>query len=382
MRLLPYRIILVVGVVMIRHTGAVWAADESILTINLTAKRHPIGVSMMLTDPSNRSTGINLLAGRHLQQIPNSAAGYDGVGDDVTGEPGTLSMSIESRTPVAAGRYTLALFGSTDTHYFLDMDSQDSAYTPTKAEFEGSITQGATQSFTIDYSPTPGAKPVIRPKIETAQVGRELIGSCGSLTLGGHTRSGGPVRSAGPILLSGDAVLAGDAGGSSVQTTGHSKITGTVTQSAAGFNCSPLDLSAAIQMTAASNDNSLLPAGRLVGGVLRLGDDDAATLQPGDYLVDRLELSGNAKLTASGPVRVFLRQGLDISGHAVFGSAAIPPVILSDTRGTIAFSGSPEVHATIYAPSSAIDIQGRARVVGPVHGGSVVLGGDASVEAP
>ena len=357
------------------------AADRSSLYLDITARLHPIGVSIMLTNPSGQQTGENLLSGLKLQDIPNSGTSHDGPGDDETGEPQAQSMAINVRRP-EPGVYQMNVFAATSTVFYMGIINYDSARKRTLVKLQGTIAQGATQEFTVNYSPAPGAVPTIRPVLNTIPLNENSLASCGNISLSGHARAAGPVRSNGGVNVTGDAVINGDVTVAAVNTTGHAKVTGQIIQSPGNLNCLPSDLTAALQLLTTSNDNANIPAGFLKAGVLRLAGKNTLTLASGDYLVDRLELSGGSRLTANGSVRVFVRHGIELTGQAVAGTGASPLTIFSNSTGTLSLSGASELRAILYAPKAKINLSGQARIIGKVHVAAADMTGDSKVEAP
>lgn len=364
------------------HPARSWSLDESTLSFNLTARLYPIGVSMMLTNPAGLRSGDNIPVGLKLREIPNSGVGYDGPGDDSTRTPQPQSMTIELGSPVVPGIYKLAVFSSTDTAFFLRVNSGDSDYELTTVDVQGTIAHGATQEFTIDYSPAPGTAPIIRPVLNTAPLNQNSVASCRNVSLSGHAVADGPLLANGAVDLVGDSLISGDVTAASVKTTGHSKVTGRIILSPGSMNCFPADLTAALQLLTASNDNANIPAGFLNAGILRVAGKELVTLTSGDYLVDRLEMSGGSRLVASGPVRIFVRQSVQLAGQAIAGTAASPLTIFSDTTGTLSSTGTAELHAILYAPTANINLSGQTRIIGKVHAAGVAMTGTAKVEAP
>lgn len=359
----------------------VHAADRSSLNFDITARLHPIGVSMMLTSPFGQRTGENLLSGLQLEEIPNSGTSHGGPSDDVTGEAQAQSMALSVRRP-APGVYQLNVFASTNTTFYLGMDSYDALHTRTLVELQGTISQGATQGFTVNYSPVAGTTPIIRPVLNTTSLNQNSLASCGNISLSGRANAAGPVRANGAVNLTGDAVISGDVMAAAVKTTGHSKVTGQIIQSPSSLNCFPADLTAALQLLTTSNDNAKIPVGFLNAGVLRVAGKDSLTLASGDYLVDRLELSGDSTLIANGSVHLFVRQGIELAGQAVAGSESSPLTIFSNSTGTLTSSGSTEFHGILYAPTAKINLSGKARIIGKIHVAAATMAGDAKVEAP
>lgn len=357
------------------------AADRSSLNFDITARLHPIGVSMMLTSPSGQHTGENLLSGLQLEEIPNSGTSHGGPSDDVTGEAQAQSMALSVRRPVP-GIYRLSVFASTSAVFHLGIISYDSARARTGIDLEGTIAQGTTQEFTINYSPVPGMVPVIRPVLNTTPLNQNSLASCANISLSGQARAAGPVRANGTVDLVGDALIGGDVTAATVNATGHSRVTGEIVRSPGSLNCLPADLTATLQLLTESNDNVNIPAEFLSAGVLRVTDKHALTLASGDYLVERLELSGASRLIANGPVRIFVRQDINFTGQAVAGSRSSPLTIFSNSTGTLTSAGSVELHAILYAPKATLNLSGQARIIGTVHVADATMTGSAKVEAP
>lgn len=358
-----------------------YAADRSSLNFDITARRYPIGVSMVLRNPANLRTGDNLFSGLQLQEIPNSGLGHDGPGDDISGESQPQSMSISVKRPVA-GTYLLSVFAKVNTTFYLAIDSYDSAHSRATTEVAGSIAQGATQEFTIAYSPAPGSLPVIRPVLNTDALGLNRVGACGDITLSGRATAAGPATANGKISLTGDVKIEGDATATAVNAVGHSTVTGRIILSSGSLACFAADLGAAIQFLTASNDNARIPSGFLNAGVLRTTSNDVLTLSSGDYLVDRVVMSGSSHLVASGPVRLFVRQGLILDGQATAGAPASPLTIFSDSTDTLSITGGAQLFSTLYAPSAKVSLSGQSRIIGRIHAGAVEMVGATKVDAP
>ena len=133
------------------------ASDKSSLSYSLTARRYPIGVSIIVTDSLGRRTGFNVDTNYSVEDIPNSNKSFGGIEDDLTGEPGTQSMDVIIRRPVSPGIYQATVYGSTATAFFLTIGSNDSAGNTTDIQIQGVIDKDESQVFIFNYSPLPGS---------------------------------------------------------------------------------------------------------------------------------------------------------------------------------------------------------------------------------
>jgi len=133
------------------------ASDKSSLSYSVTARRYPIGVSIIVTDSLGRRTGFNADTNYSVEDIPNSNKSFGGIEDDLTGEPGTQSMDVIIRRPVPPGIYQATVYGSTATAFFLTIGSNDSAGNTTDIQIQGVIDKDESQGFIFNYSPLPGS---------------------------------------------------------------------------------------------------------------------------------------------------------------------------------------------------------------------------------
>jgi len=156
-----------------------WAAeDESTLSFHLSNNNNPLGVSMIVSDPFGRKAGINLVSGLRINNIPHASGGEDYVSNDETGEPidsGSMYITIIDTVPV--GVYSLELFGSTNTIYFLDISGYDALYNPLPdISFSGLISGGEVRKVALSYSSIPGAPaPVITKTVTLDALRQDLI---------------------------------------------------------------------------------------------------------------------------------------------------------------------------------------------------------------
>lgn len=370
------------------------AADRSGLFLNL-GQGNPEGIGMVLIDPLGRRTGIQEfdlslyeMKGHNeriaFREIPHSEVGYEpSPSNDETGEAATTGrVSLGINQDVLQGEYRISIHPAVSRDFFLDMDVRDAnGEMSGSVRLSGTVSAGATQQFSLTVNTAPGGQLVIRPIIDLSELNQNLISSCSGIKMSGNTRSGGTVRTNGVARLSGNALITGNLTAPSLQTTGNASVQGQVTQASGTLSCFPLDLSAVNQLLSARNDNMSLPAGFLTGGTLRVAGSTTLNLSTGIYIVDRLEVSGNARLQASGLVNLFVRQSVSLSGNSEVDSAEAPIRILIASNSEQVLSNR-SIRAIFYAPTAKVVLSGNTLFSGRLHAGQVEMTGTSKVEAP
>lgn len=359
----------------------VGAADRSSLNVDITARRNPIGVSVLMKNPAGLRTGEDVNSGLQIQEIPDSDTSHGGPSDDVTGEAGAQSMAISVRRPMA-GVYDLTVVSSTETHYFLGIYGADSSHARFNREVEGIISPARPQGFSIDYSPVPGAVISIRPTFPDAFLGADVISSCGRISIDGDSRVSGSVRANGTIAVTGNAVVTGDASGATISASKPTSIGGVNTVAARPVSCVQGETSSMVTLSSADNNNAVIPGRFMNGGNLSLKAKDELTLPGGVYVFDQVELAGDSRVTTSGSARVIIRKNLSMSGQAAVGSRANHPIIIGSAAGTISMTGGSEMFADVYAPDASIGVNGSAHFVGHALVSEASIAGKVRIETP
>ncbi|MEK7388849.1 MAG: hypothetical protein AAB036_04050 [Elusimicrobiota bacterium] len=338
-------------------------------------------VYFSITDPIGRRTG-RLSDGTLVKQIPGSSYGTDSVDPEEGPEYG-VENTVFHMTPVQAGIYTITILSAWSTNYEFMLSAHNSVYQDVSAVnlLRSPIIAGVAQQVEITFDPVSANRIDYKPVIDTSPLTAQAVGACSAVNLTGNVRMAGPVKVNGALTLSGNARIEGDATALPVNLSGNASITGTITRSSASLTCFPIDLTFTRQVLEASNDNASIPAGFLNGGVLRVTGNSTLTLPAGTYIVDRLEVSGNAKFRANGAVNLFVRQSASLSGNSETGALGAPITMLVESNSDQALSGK-SIRATFYAPNAKAVLSGNALFSGRLHAGRVDMGGNSKVEAP
>ncbi len=181
----------------------------------------------------------------------------------------------------------------------------------------------------------------------------------------------GSVRSNGSISLVGNAMVKGDAipgPNSSVTTTGNAQVTG-------------------LKDPAASTTD--YPAATIPSNAANLGNVDlhgnaTQTISSGTYYLGDLSISGNAGLIvdpSSGPVTIYVTGSLSIAGNGItnLGGAPGQLSIVQIGNGGASFSGNASFAGTVYAPNSAVSLNGNGTLFGALVGASVSVHGNSPI---
>src|SRR5262249_60252234 len=107
--------------------------------------------------------------------------------------------------------------------------------------------------------------------------------------------------------------------------------------------------------------------------------NQSAVLPAGNYVADTFTMSGSARLTAKGAVRIWIRRELNLTGHPVLSASsqrtsdlwliATPEVRRAD------LNGQPQFNGVLYAPSTPIQISGSCNISGALIGSEIVMSG-------
>ncbi len=110
------------------------------------------------------------------------------------------------------------------------------------------------------------------------------------------------------------------------------------------------------------------------------------TLSPGTYCYHDLAIQGNATLTASGSVTIYLTGSLTASGNSVVGAVDNPrtmTVLMASTSEAILeegqITGSNKFYGSLYGPKATLTISGNAEVFGSVIAKSINVSGSAAI---
>ena len=373
------RILLVIFLTVIE--GVAVALDDGRIRISIQTDSPEIRARLLVSDPLGRKSGT-ALDGRFYKEIPEAGTAPE-TQDDIDGTQYTDVWVFDSFKPIA-GRYEISVIASTTTPFTLELSGSypSGEDIPGKVEIAGVASPAATPQYQLNFDPTPGATMFVRPVFDAGVLSANLLTSCAAIDLNGNSSTNGRVRAGGTVVMGGDSKITGEVIAASVTLSGHARISGPVSQTSAPMNCFPFDLGAAQRLLSASNDNSAIPPEFLHEGTLRLKNKEILSLPPGDFIVDRLEMSGDAKLQPGGPVRLFVRQSISLAGQAALGSTGIPLILLIGSEQAVPLASAITINASIYAPNAKVSLGGQARLLGSVHAGSVNLAGTAKAGVP
>ena len=286
--------------------------------------------------------------------------------------------------PAAAGPYVITIISDATTNYELVLLAHNSAFqdvSATTTPLRSSIMAGIAQKLRITFDPVSGNRLIFKPDIDISNLTSRTMGACLGAVLTGNSEIIGAVTINGSLVMSGNSKIMGDTTAFPINQSGNAKIAGTIVQSSSSLNCFPIDMSFTQQALEASNDNAAIPAGFLSGGILGVTGSNTLSLPEGNYIVDRLEVSGNAKLRASGAVNLFVRKSVSLSGNSETGTSSAPINILVGSGSDQVLSGK-SIRAIFYAPTAKAILSGNTLFSGRLHAGRIEMAGTSKVEAP
>ncbi|OGR48983.1 MAG: hypothetical protein A2X37_00540 [Elusimicrobia bacterium GWA2_66_18] len=236
----------------------------------------------------------------------------------------------------------------------------------------------AVGAHTLSYGAVDNAGNVEPRKMASLSVGTFLadaLAGLDSVSLSGKAGVTGSVRTNGAFTANGKSMVTGDVSAMTADLRGQSTVSGSVTQGRATLSSSSYDLESAAAQARARNDNAALPAGLLNGGALIL-TGGSRVLAAGDYYLTGLHLSGQARLSVSGRVNIFLHGPLSVLGGAELNSTgeANDLWIISDADDA-SLSGHSRSAFNLYAPLSAVSIVGSGEFAGRVLARTASLSG-------
>lgn len=225
------------------------------------------------------------------------------------------------------------------------------------------------------------------------------VGPYGGSNVGPDGDVGTNAGTVGAVGLSGNARVNGDAStgpSGTVTTSGNAEVTGSVTHE----NDRDLD----------SVDVPAELEGLTSSGSYSLAANNRGTLSGGDYRYSALSLSGNAILTISGTVRLYLTGAsslgisgngrlvipagseliiysegkCDIAGNGVLNNTNLPEnfQLYSTYAGTgdgVKISGNGDLYGAVYAPDTKIAVTGNGDIFGGLVGKEVAVSGNGDV---
>jgi hypothetical protein len=138
----------------------------------------------------------------------------------------------------------------------------------------------------------------------------------------------------------------------------------------------------------------MIPAGLTCRAKLHLSGNSVRTLSEGVHCFSKLVITGNAQLTTTGAVKIYVTGDIKITGKGITSPHNTPAhlnIYSARTRtdddgddedednGRIVLAGQSHLYATVYAPRANIKIAGNADLFGSVVGRSIALRGNAAI---
>ncbi|OQA57303.1 MAG: hypothetical protein BWY42_00639 [Candidatus Omnitrophica bacterium ADurb.Bin277] len=104
-------------------------------------------------------------------------------------------------------------------------------------------------------------------------------------------------------------------------------------------------------------------------------------LMPGVYHYSSLKISGNGRLTLTGPTEIYVDNAVDIVGNGVVTQNNIPTNLILYVSGTstVKIAGSGAFYGAIYAPNAPVQNDSNKGLYGSVVSKSYVQSGNSSI---
>ena len=201
-------------------------------------------------------------------------------------------------------------------------------------------------------------------------------------------RDNGSLCSDGPIGLTGNPVVNGDANpGRGHKTTldGGAVVTGNKSPRLRPLNLPGVDTTE----ISASNTNGALPPIQKGNSMVSpmdanrnflLDGGKTYTMPAGRYYFNDFTLTGQSKLYFTGPTTIYATGRLDTSGGNVFNSTQIPSnVTILMTGSTARVTASVDFYGVLYAPNTAVTVDGGGQFFGAAVGRTLTLSGTGDI---
>ncbi len=202
-----------------------------------------------------------------------------------------------------------------------------------------------------------------------------------------NSRDWGSICSDGPIQIEGGALIRGDARagkGYKPVITGKATVTRSVGSRLKPLHLPPVDASEA----AFANDNHQIPLVQEGNswmspvdgkGNFLLEGTRTIELPPGTYYFNDFTVKGQSQFSVSGPTEIYVTGNLERSGGALVNNVTRKPVNLQFlmTGGQATVTSYANFHAVIYAPNTAVTVNGDSDLFGAVVGKNLTITGSA-----
>jgi hypothetical protein len=126
-----------------------------------------------------------------------------------------------------------------------------------------------------------------------------------------------------------------------------------------------------------------LPSGAKSLGHFSLAGSQKVVLAAGSYVAETFTMNDEAQLTAAGPVKIWVRQAINLAGSAKTkvqnGRAAdlwligLPGMVQANLNAAVRFDG------VLYTPDAVINVAGSCTVSGGLAGAGLMMSGDSRV---
>jgi hypothetical protein len=198
----------------------------------------------------------------------------------------------------------------------------------------------------------------------------------------------GSICSDGPIGVDGAGIVRGDARagkGHAVTITGGATVTRSIGSRSKPLNMPPVDVSE----VALANDNAQVPLLQNgnswispvdADGNFLLDGNKVIDMPPGTYYFNDFILAGQAQFHVSGPTTIYVTGTLERAGGAIVTNPTKKPANMKFlmTGGTANVTSENDFYGLIYAPNTAVTVDGSADYFGAVVGKTITLSGSGA----
>ena len=197
---------------------------------------------------------------------------------------------------------------------------------------------------------------------------------------GEEIAGGGNIASNGNIALSGGATINGNARSYTGTVTGGN-VTGNTASLPMALSFPPGDASAYW-----TNNSNTYARDWMTGQSFNLSKNQSATLPGGNYVFKDFNTQTGSLLTFSGPTTIYCWGTFNMTGQTVT-SSKLPKNLkivmctgpTGQTPGSLNVTAGAELYADIYAPQSAVNINGGGEIYGSVLGLTVNMSGNGGI---
>jgi Flp pilus assembly protein TadG len=197
----------------------------------------------------------------------------------------------------------------------------------------------------------------------------------------GTNSSHGSIASNGDITVQGSASIQGDAHpgpGMSLSLSGGASVTGATTALATSMSYSNASAG-----TAASSNNNSAASGywNTSTNDFSIGGSQSLTLPAGVYYFNNFSTSGQSALSFSGAATVYVTGNISLGGGGLVTAANQAKNLNFQVigSGTVTLSGGSSAYFVLYAPQSAVTLNGSGTIYGSVLGQTVDMSGNSSI---